>query len=93
MVTKIEIRTLPLHALFIHRKQVWRSMGKLVATSHSITAQRVVLTEEGIELNCENADFIETLLVTPYLGEVPKMTKYEGMHERSWYQYCLNKLK
>lgn len=93
MATKTEIKNLPTHGLFIHRKQVWRSMGKLIATSHSITAQRVVLNEEGIELNNENADFIETLLVTPYLGEVPKMAKYEGMHERSWYQYCLDKLK
>lgn len=93
MVTKIEIKNLLEHGLFLHRNQVWRSMGKLIITSHSITAQRVVLTEEGIELNNENADFIKTLLVIPYLGEVPKMEKYEGMHERSWYQYCLDKLK
>lgn len=93
MTAKIEIKNLPEHGLFLHRNQVWRSMGKLIVTSHSITAQRIVLNEEGIELNNENADFIETLLVTPYLGEVPKMVKYKGMHERSWYQYCLDKLK
>lgn len=93
MATKIEIKNLPEHGLFLHRNQVWRSMGKLIVTSHSTTAQRVVLNKEGIELNNENADFIETLLVTPYLGEVPKTSEYTGRHERSWYQYCLDKLK
>lgn len=93
MATKIEIKNLPEHGLFLHHNQVWRSMGKLIVTSHSITAQRVVLNKEDIELNNENADFIETLLVTPYLGEVPKMSEYTGRHERSWYQYCLDKLK
>jgi hypothetical protein len=93
MATKIEIKNLPEHGLFLHRNQVWRSMGKLIVTSHSITAQRVVLNKEGIELNNENADFIETLLVTPYLGEVPKTSEYTGRYERSWYQYCLDKLK
>ena len=29
MGTKVEVRTIPLHGLFIHRKQVWRSLGKL----------------------------------------------------------------
>lgn len=53
-------------------------MGKLIVTSPSITAQRVVLNEEGIELSCENVDFIETLLVTPYLEKVPAMSKYTG---------------
>ena len=93
MATKIEIKNLPEHGLFLHRNQVWRSMGKLIPESHSVTAQRVVLNEEGIELNDENADFIDSLRVTPYNGEVPKMSKYQGRHERSWYQYCLDKLK
>ena len=35
MGTKVEVRTIPLHGLFIHRKQVWRSLGKLRAESHS----------------------------------------------------------
>lgn len=68
-------------------------MGKLIVTSHSTTAQRVVLNKEGIELNNENADFIDSLRVTPYFGKVPKMSEYTGRHERSWYQYCLDKLK
>ena len=93
MTTKIEIKNLPKHGLFLHRNQVWRSMGKLIPESHSITAQRVVLNEEGIELNNENADFIDSLQVTPYYGEVPKMSEYQGRHGRSWYQYCLDKLK
>lgn len=38
MATKIEIKNLPEHGLFLHRNQVWRSMGKLIVTSHSITA-------------------------------------------------------
>lgn len=35
MGTKVEVRTIPLHGLFIHSKQVWRSLGKLRAESHS----------------------------------------------------------
>ena len=35
MGTKVEVRTIPLHGLFIHRKQVWRSLGKLRAESYS----------------------------------------------------------
>lgn len=31
MGTKVEVKTIPLHGLFIHRKQVWRSLGKLRA--------------------------------------------------------------
>lgn len=68
-------------------------MGKLIPESHSTTAQRVVLNKDGIELNNENADFIDNLRVTPYFGEVPKVSEYTGKHERSWYQYCLDKLK
>ena len=93
MEVKVEIKTIPEHGLFIYRKQVWRSMGKLIAESHSTTAQRVVLNKDGIELNNENADFIDNLRVTPYNGEVPKMLKYDGRYERSWYQYCIDKLK
>lgn len=93
MATKTEIKNLPEHGLFLHRNQVWRSMGKLIATSPSTTAQRVVLNEEGIELSNENTDFIDSLQVTPYFGEVPKVSEYTGRHERSWYQYCLDKLK
>lgn len=93
MEVKVEIKTIPEHGLFIYCKQVWRSMGKLILECNSITAQRVVLTEEGVELSCENADFIETLLVTPYLGEAPKMPKHDSRHGRSWYQYCIDKLK
>lgn len=93
MTAKTEIKNLLEHGLFLHRNQVWRSMGKLIPESHSVTAQRVVLNKEGIELNDENADFIDSLRVTPYNGEVPKMSKYQGRHERSWYQYCLDKLK
>lgn len=29
MGTKVEVKTIPLHGLFVHRKQVWRSLGKL----------------------------------------------------------------
>jgi len=34
MGAKVEVRTIPLHGLFIHSKQVWRSLGKLRAESH-----------------------------------------------------------
>lgn len=93
METKIEIKAIPEHGLFIYRKRVWRSMGKLMPESYSITAQRVVLNKDGIELNNENADFIDSLRVTPYFGEVPKALKHEYNPERSWYQYCIDKLR
>lgn len=43
MGTKVEVKTIPLYGLFIHRKQVWRSLGKLRAGSHVITAQKVYM--------------------------------------------------
>ena len=58
MGTKVEVRTIPLHGLFIHRKQVWRSLGKLRAESHSTTAQKVFMNEHNTEVSTENADFI-----------------------------------
>ena len=75
MGTKVEVRTIPLHGLFIHRKQVWRSLGKLRAESHST------------EVSTENADFIDGLKVTLYDGELPKISKNVG--SMSYYQYCL----
>ena len=73
MGTKVEVKTIPFHGLFIHRKQVWRSLGKL--------------NEHNTEVSTENADFIDGLKVTPYNGELPKISKYVG--SMSYYQYCL----
>lgn len=75
MGTKVEVRTIPLHGLFIHSKQVWRSLGKLRAESHSTTAQKVFMNEHDTEVSTENADFIDGLKVTPYDGELPKISK------------------
>ena len=83
MKTRVEIKTIPEHGLFIHRKQVWRSMGKLIPESHFTTAQRVVLNKDGIALNDGDADFIDSLRVIPYFREVPKVSEYTGKHERS----------
>ena len=52
MGTKVEVRTIPLHGLFVHRKQVWRSLGKLRAESHSTTAQKVFMNEHDTEVSC-----------------------------------------
>ena len=87
MVAKVEVKTIPLHGLFIYRKQVWRSLGKLRAESHSTTAQKVFLNEHNTEVSTENADFIDGFKVTPYEGELPKTTKNVG--SMSYYQYCL----
>lgn len=89
METKVEVKTIPLHGLFIHRKQVWRSLGKLRAESHSTTAQKVFMNEHNTEVSTENADFIDGLKVTPYDGELPKISKYADC-SMSHYQYCLN---
>ncbi len=87
METKVEIKTIPLHGLFIYRKQVWRSLGKLRAESHSTSAQKVFMNEYGTEVYTANADFIDGLKVTPYEGELPKISKYVG--GMSYYQHCL----
>lgn len=91
MGTKVEVKTIPLHGLFIHRKQVWRSLGKLRAESHSITAQKVFMNEHNTEVSTENADFIDGFKVTPYEGELPKITKNIG--SISFYQDCLMQKK
>lgn len=65
MEAKVEVKTIPLHGLFIHRKQVWRSLGKLRAKSHSTSAQKVFMNEHNTEVYTENADFIDGLKVTP----------------------------
>lgn len=87
MGTKVEVRTIPLYGLFIYRKQVWRSLGKLRAESHVTTAQKVHMNEYGTEMSTENADFIDDLKVTPYDGEPPKISKNVGC--KSYYQYYL----
>ena len=87
METKVEVKTIPLHGLFIHRKQVWRSLGKLRAECHSTSAQKVFINEHNIEVSTENADFIDGLKVTPYDGGLPKISKY--VCSISYYQYCL----
>lgn len=63
MGTKVEVRTIPLHGLFIHRKQVWRSLGKLRAESHVTLAQKVFINEYNTEVYTENADFIDGLIM------------------------------
>ena len=88
METKVEVRTIPLHGLFIHRKHIWRSLGKLRAESHCTTAQKVYMNEHNTEVCTENADFIDGLKVTPYNGELPKIFKYTDCSQ-SYYQHCL----
>lgn len=66
MEAKVEVKTIPLHGLFIHRKQVWRSLGKLRAESHSTSAQKVYMNEHNTEVYTENADFIDGLKDTDY---------------------------
>lgn len=88
MEAKVEVKTIPLHGLFVHRKQVWRSLGKLRAESHSTSAQKVYMNEYNTEVYTENADFIDGLKVTPYDGELPKISKYANC-SMSYYQLCL----
>jgi hypothetical protein len=51
------------------------------------TAQKVFMNEHDTEVSTENADFIDGLKVTPYDGELPKISKNVG--SMSYYQYCL----
>lgn len=84
---KVEIKDISRYGLFIYRKEVWRSLGKLRAESHSTSAQKVFMNEHGTEVYTANADFIDGLKVTPYEGELPKISKYVG--SMSYYQLCL----
>lgn len=87
LTQKVEIKDIPRYGLFIYRKDVWRSLGKLRAESHSTLAQKVFINEYNTEVSTENADFIDSLKVTPYEGELPKISKYVG--SLSYYQLCL----
>lgn len=87
LTQKVEIKDIPRFGLFIYRKEIWRSIGKLVKDSHSTSAQKVFMNEKGIEVYTANADFIDGLKVTPYEGELPKISKY--VCSMSYYQLCL----
>lgn len=87
LTQKVEIKDIPRYGLFIYRNDVWRSLGKLRAESHSTSAQKVFINEYNTEVSTENADFIDSLKVTPYEGELPKISKYVG--SLSYYQLCL----
>lgn len=45
------------------------------------------MNDHNTEVYTENADFIDGLKVTPYDGELPRISKYVGC--MSYYQYCL----
>lgn len=81
---KIMLSELPKDSLFLYKKQIWRSMGILLKGSHSVTAQRVSVCEDGTEVVEQNADFTKYLLVEPYDGKLPK--KSEGRKPISDYQ-------
>lgn len=87
---RIMLSELPKDSLFLYRKQVWRSMGILLKGSHSVTAQRVSVCEDGTEVVEENADFTKYLLVEPYDGKLPK--KSEGRKPISDYQFRKGRL-
>lgn len=87
LTQKVEIKDIPRYGLFIYRKEVWRSLGKLRAESHSTLAQKVFINEYNTEVSTENADFIDGLKVIPYEGELPKISKYVG--DMSYYQLYL----
>ena len=46
------------------------------------------MNEYDTEVYTENADFIDGLKVTPYDGELPKISKYANC-SMSYYQLCL----
>lgn len=81
---RIMLSELPKDSLFLYKRQVWRSMGILIEGHHSVTAQRVSVSEDGTEVVEQNADFTKYLLVEPYDGKLPK--KSEGRKSISDYQ-------
>lgn len=75
LIQKVEIKDIPKYGLFIYRKEIWRSIGKLVKDSHSITAQKVFVNEYGSEVCVSNADFLESFKVRPYIGNLNWLPK------------------
>lgn len=89
MRTKVEVRTIPLHGLFIHRKQVWRSLGKLRAESHSTTAQKVFMNEQDIKEFHEDAEHLRWLY-NRMVSEHGESVNFDYMHR---FAKIFNKLK
>lgn len=77
-IQKVEIKDIPKFGLFIYRKHIWRSLGKLIEGSRSITAQKVFVNEYGSEVCTDNADFSESFKVKPYIGDLNWLPK--GKH-------------
>ena len=78
LTQKVDIKDIPRYGLFIYRKEIWRSIGKLVKDSHSITAQKVFVNEYGSEVCTDNADFSESFKIKPYTGDLNLLPK--GKH-------------
>jgi len=83
---RIVISEFPNDALFIYKKHVWRSLGKLRKESHSVTAQKVKMNKYGTEVVVDTADFSEHILVEPYDGKVPMLGENEIASSKSQYQ-------
>lgn len=86
---KVAVKDIQKYGLFLYRKQVWRSLGKLSQTSHSVTAQKVFVAKEGYEVCTENADFSEHFLVEPYGGDLEYVKPHEGASP-SDYQHSID---
>ena len=67
-IQKVKMKDIPKGGLFIYRKEVWRSLGKLLASSHSCTAQKAFVNEYGTEIKCEFKPF-DKVLVRDYLKD------------------------
>lgn len=81
---RIMLSKLAKDSLFLYKRKVWRSLGVLIEGTHSITAQRVYVCEDGTEVVEQNADFAKYLLVEPYNGNLPKKSegrKYIGDYQ------------
>lgn len=72
---RIMLSELAKDSLFLYKRQLWRSLGALIEGTHSVTAQRVSVCEDGTEVVEQNADFTKYLLVEPYKGNLPKNSK------------------
>lgn len=70
-IQKVKIKDIPKGGLFIYRKEAWRSLGKLLSSSHSCTAQKVFVNKHGTEIYTANADFSDHFKVRPYYGNLP----------------------
>lgn len=65
---KVQLKEIGAGGLFIHRKQLWRSLGYLCEGSHTVTAERIQTIADhrhGEVYDTPAADYSDAMMVEP----------------------------